>query len=62
MINGLDDATLKSPVRTSISGVEVDMGDLPTDDGITLGDYTVVQMLNYVNSIFKAVDKLENGA
>ena len=62
MIDGLDDATLKSPVRTSISGVEVDMGDLPTDDGITLGDYTVVQMLNYVNSIFKAVDKLENGA
>lgn len=61
MIHDLDDATLNSPVRTSVSGVPVEMGDLPTGEGITLGDYTVVQMLNYVNAIFKAVDKLENG-
>jgi hypothetical protein len=61
MIDGLDDATLNSSVKTSISGVPVEMGDLPKGDNVTLGDYTVVQMLNYVNAIFKAVDLLEKG-
>ncbi len=59
MIHGLDDKTLNSPVRTSISGVPVEMGDLPQGGEITLGDYTVVQMLNYVDAVFKAVDVLE---
>ena len=63
MIHDLDEDTLNSPVKTSIGGEPVDMGDLPTTDAdgnpIKLGNYTVAQMLNYVNAIFKAVDKLE---
>ncbi len=59
MIHGLDDKTLNSPVRTSIGGVPVEMGDLPLGEDITLGDYTVVQMLNYIDAVFKAVDILE---
>ena len=61
MIDGLDDKTLNSSVRTSISGVTLEMGDLPQGEGVKLGDYTVVQMLNYVNAIFEAIDKIENG-
>ena len=59
MINTLSDETMNSPVRTSISGQAIEMGDLPQGEGVKLGDYTVAQMLNYVNAIFKAIDQLE---
>lgn len=62
MIDGLDDDTLNSKVRTTISGQDIDMGDLPQGENVKLGDYTVVQMLNYVNAIFDAIDEIEGNA
>ena len=59
MIDGLNDTTLNSAVKTSIGGEDLDMGDLPQGENVKLGDYTVVQMLNYVNAIFEAIDKIE---
>ena len=59
MIHDLDEETLNSPVRTKISGVDLNMDGLPSGEGVTLGDYTVVQMLNYVNEIFKVLDEID---
>ena len=60
MLDALDDNTLNSSVKTKIGGQSIDMTGLPTDKN-TLGEFTVVEMLNYVNAIFKAVDLLEKG-
>ena len=59
MISALDKATLNSSVKTQIKGVPLDMTGLPTDKQ-TLGEFTVVEMLNYVNAIFRVVEQIES--
>ena len=59
MINGLDESTLNSSVKTSIKGLPIDMTGVPTDK-TTLGEFTVIEMLNYVNAIFKVIEQLDN--
>ena len=59
MINALDDRTLNSTVKTSIKGIPLNMEGLPTDKE-KLGDFTVVEMLNYVNAIFSVIESLES--
>ena len=58
MIEHLDDSTLDSKIKTSIGTQSIDMTGLPTGKQ-KLGEYTVVEMLNYVDAIFKAVEALE---
>lgn len=58
MIEHLDDSTLDSKIKTSIGTQSIDMTGLPTDKK-KLGEFTVVEMLNYVNAIFKAVEAIE---
>lgn len=59
MITALDKNTLNSTVKTQIKGIPLDMTGLPTDKQ-KLGEFTVVEMLNYVNAIFKVVETLES--
>ena len=59
MIDALDDATLNSSVKTSIKGVSIDMSGLPAGK-TKLGEFTVVEMLNYVNAIFKVIDQIDS--
>ena len=59
MITALDKNTLNSTIKTQIKGVPLDMTGLPTDKQ-KLGEFTVVEMLNYVNAIFKVVEALES--
>ena len=58
MIDQLDEATLNSSVRTSIKGIAIDMSGIPAGK-TTLGEFTVVEMLNYVNAIFKVIDQID---
>jgi hypothetical protein len=58
MIDALDDATLNSSVKTSIKGVSIDMSGLPAGK-TKLGEFTVVEMLNYVNAIFKVIELID---
>lgn len=58
MIDGLDDATLGSNVKTSILGNALDADKIPTGK-TKLGEFTVVEMLSYVNAIFKVVEAIE---
>ena len=58
MINALDESTLDSSVKTSIKGYPIDMTGVPTGK-TKLGEFTVVEMLNYVNAIFKAIEQID---
>ena len=58
MISGLSTTTLNSKVKTKVGNIQIEMGGLNVAPGTTLGDLTVVEMLQYLSAIFDAIDQV----